>query len=98
MIQTREPIPTYPLLNPVGLLWTWHFRYDDKLFYSSDYKLWKMIGLKYTSCENVVPRFRASSILPFPLNPPEMSLNPPEETLLQPMLKTFIAVFITIKG
>ena len=27
MIQTREPIPTYTLLDPVSLLWTWHFKY-----------------------------------------------------------------------
>ena len=25
-IQTREPIPTYTLLNPVSLLWKWHFK------------------------------------------------------------------------
>ena len=28
MIQTREPIPKYTLLNPVSLLWTWHFKHD----------------------------------------------------------------------
>ena len=28
MIQTRESIPTYTLLNPVNsLLWTWHFKH-----------------------------------------------------------------------
>ena len=27
MIETREPIPTYTLLNPVRLLWTWHFKH-----------------------------------------------------------------------
>ena len=27
MIQTRDPIPTYPRLNPVSLLWTWHFKH-----------------------------------------------------------------------
>ena len=26
-IQTREPIPTYTLLNPISLLWTWHFKH-----------------------------------------------------------------------
>ena len=26
MIQTREPIPTYTLLNLVSLLWTWYFK------------------------------------------------------------------------
>ena len=28
MIQTRKPIPTYILLNPVSLLWTWHFKHS----------------------------------------------------------------------
>ena len=27
MIQTREPIPTCTLLNPVSILWTWHFKH-----------------------------------------------------------------------
>ena len=27
MILTREPIPKYSLLNPVSLLWTWHFKH-----------------------------------------------------------------------
>ena len=27
MIRTREPIPTYTLLNPVSLLRTWHFKH-----------------------------------------------------------------------
>ena len=27
MIQTRQPIPIYTLLNPVSLLWTWHFKH-----------------------------------------------------------------------
>ena len=27
MIQTRQPIPKYTLLNPVSLLWTWHFKH-----------------------------------------------------------------------
>ena len=27
MIQISEPIPTYTLLNPVSLLWTWHFQH-----------------------------------------------------------------------
>ena len=27
MVQTREPIPTYTLLDPVSLLWTWHFKH-----------------------------------------------------------------------
>ena len=26
--QTRGPIPTYILLNPVSLLWSWHFKLD----------------------------------------------------------------------
>ena len=26
-IQTRGPIPTYILLNPVSLLWSWHFKH-----------------------------------------------------------------------
>ena len=28
MIQTREPIPTCTLLNPVSLLWTRHFKHS----------------------------------------------------------------------
>ena len=27
MIQTREPIPTYTLLNPFSLLWKWQFKH-----------------------------------------------------------------------
>ena len=27
MIQTREAIPKYTLLNPVSLIWTWHFKH-----------------------------------------------------------------------
>ena len=27
MIQTREAIPKYTLLDPVSLLWTWHFKH-----------------------------------------------------------------------
>ena len=27
MIQTREPIPTYTLLNPVSSIWKWHFKH-----------------------------------------------------------------------
>ena len=27
MLQTREPTPTYTFLNPVSLLWTWHFKH-----------------------------------------------------------------------
>ena len=27
LIQTRGPIPTYILLNPVSLLWSWHFKH-----------------------------------------------------------------------
>ena len=33
-------------------------------------------------CENVVPRFKISPILPFPPHPPDWSLNPLEDTLL----------------
>ena len=50
------------------------------------------------SCENVVPRFQTSPILPFPPHPPDSSLNPLEETLLQPVLKSFITVFIIMRG
>ena len=50
-VQTGEPIPTYTLLNPVCLLWTWHFKhgicFPDWLFCNGLYKLWKMAGLKY---------------------------------------------------
>ena len=52
-IRTREPIPTYTLLNPVGLLWTWHFKhgvcFPDYLFCNGVYKLWKIVGLKYNT-------------------------------------------------
>ena len=27
LIRTRGPIPTYILLNPVSLLWSWHFKH-----------------------------------------------------------------------
>ena len=50
------------------------------------------------SCENVVPRFQTSPILPFPSHPPDWSLNPLEETLLQPVLKSFITVFYYNEG
>ena len=49
-------------------------------------------------CENVVPRFQISPILPFPPHPPDWSLNPLEETLLQPMMESFITVFIVMRG
>ena len=38
------------------------------------------------SCEDVVPRFQTWPILPFAPHPPDWSLNPLEETLLQPEL------------
>ena len=50
------------------------------------------------SCENVVPGFETSPILPFPPHPPDWSLHPLEETLLQPVLKSFITVFIFMRG
>ena len=56
-IQIREPIPTYARLNPLHLLWRWHFRhgvcFPDLLFCNGVYKLWKMAGLKYntTTCQ-----------------------------------------------
>ena len=50
------------------------------------------------SCEHIVPRFQTSPILPFPPHPPDWSLNPLEETLLQPVLKSFITVFILMRG
>ena len=51
---------------------------------------------RFTSCENIVPMFQTSSILPPPLPPypSDWSLNPLEETVLQPVLKSFITVFI----
>ena len=42
------------------------------------------------SCKNIIPRFQTLSS-PHPLDWP---LNPVEETLLQPVLKSFITVFI----
>ena len=53
------------------------------------------------SCENVVPRLQTSPILSFPSpppSPPDWSLHPLEETLLQPVLKSFITVFIIKRG
>ena len=52
----------------------------------------------FASCENVVPRFQTSSILPFFLHPLDWSLNPLKETLLQPVLKSFITAFTIIRG
>ena len=58
MLQTREPIPKYSLLNPVSFLRTWHFKHGvyatnftspDLLFCNGVYKLWKMVGLKYNT-------------------------------------------------
>ena len=50
---------------------------------------------RFASCENIVPRFQTSSILsPPPPYPSDWSLNPLEETVLQPVLKSFITVFI----
>ena len=45
------------------------------------------------SCENIVPWFRLHQF--FPTSPtPELVFQSIEETLLQPVLKTFITVFI----
>ena len=52
----------------------------------------------FASCENVVPRFQTSSILLFFLHPLDWSLNPLKETLLQPVLKSFITAFTIIRG
>ena len=58
MIQTREAIPEYTLLDPVSLLWTWHFKHGvhatnfpspDELLCNGVYKLWKMVRLKYNT-------------------------------------------------
>ena len=47
------------------------------------------------SCENIVPRFQTSSILPpSPPETPELFPNSIEETLLQPVLKSFVTAFI----
>ena len=48
---------------------------------------------RFVSWENIVPRFQTSTLFP-PPPPPNWSLNPLEETLLQPALKSFFAVFI----
>ena len=48
---------------------------------------------RFVSWENIVPRFQTSALFPSP-PPPNCSLNPLEETLLQPALKSFFAVFI----
>ena len=44
MIQTRGPIPTYTLLNPVSLSWTWHFKHKFSIT-PTDYFV-----MMYTSC------------------------------------------------
>ena len=50
---------------------------------------------RFASCENIVSRFQTSLILPSPSPPPpNWSLNPIEENLLQPLLKSFVTVFI----
>ena len=50
---------------------------------------------RFASYENIVPSFKTSSILsPPPPTPPNWSLHLLEETLLQPVLKSFISVFI----
>ena len=46
---------------------------------------------RFVSWENIVLRFQTSTLFP---PPPNWSLNPLEETLLQPALKSFFAVFI----
>ena len=56
------------------------------------------IPLTSMICENIVPRFQTSPILPFPSHPLDWSLNPLEETLLRPVLKSFITVFIIMRG
>ena len=48
---------------------------------------------RFASCENVILRLQTSSILPLPLLHP-WSLTSLEETFLQPVLKSFIKVFI----
>ena len=50
---------------------------------------------RFASCENIVPKFQASSILP---HLPDWSLNLLEETLLRPRLKSFITVPMKMKG
>ena len=55
MIQTIELTTTYTLLNPVTLLWIWHFKHGvyatrfpfSWLIINSVYNLWKMVRLKY---------------------------------------------------
>ena len=48
------------------------------------------------SCKDFVPRFQTSSILHSspPPHPPQLVFQSIEETLLQPVLKSFITVFI----
>ena len=46
---------------------------------------------RFVSWENIVSMFQTSTLSP---PPPNWSLNPLEETLLQPALKSFFAVFI----
>ena len=53
---------------------------------------------RLASCENFVPRFQTSSILPFRTHTPDWYLNSHEETLLQQVLKSFITIFIITKG
>ena len=50
------------------------------------------------SCENVVPRFQTSQFFPSLTTPRTGLFNPLEETLLQPVLKSFITVFIIMRS
>ena len=57
-----------------------------------------MLVDRFASCKNIVPGFRVPRKFSPPPPPPKWSLNPLEETLPQPVLKSFITVFIQYKG
>ena len=88
--------------------WCWHHTLPlKKKRFSVFENLLKTSGTttKVLSCPKIplnsmhfIASFQTSPILPFPSHPPDWSLNPLEETLLQPVLKSFITVFIIMRG
>ena len=87
--------------------WCWHRTLPlKKKRFSVFENLLKTSGTttKVLSCPKIplnnmhfIASFQTSPILPFPSHPPDWSLNPLEETLLQPVLKSFITVFIIMR-
>ena len=84
--------------------WCWHRTLPlKKKRFSVFENLLKTSGTttKVLSCPKIplnnmhfIASFQTSPILPFPSHPPDWSLNPLEETLLKPVLKSFITVLL----